>query len=109
MMFNLESYQRYGGFEHMPKGDLFTFGVNPYNGRVVVRFNDRHENAVPVIEDVLAQIDEQMRVLSIASGLEVDMKLFADYLEGKLEIVSRPKVAVVAEGVGDVLELRKVS
>ena len=50
--FKLRDFDNYS-FEDMPKGELFRFGVNPYNGTVVITFQDRHENACQIIESVL--------------------------------------------------------
>ena len=92
--FQLECFEEFGGYENMPKGDLFTFGVNPYNGKVVLRFQDRHENGCAVIEAVLNQLMEQMprSVEGSVSGLEQ----FADVCDGLRKAEFRPRAVSVS-------------
>lgn len=103
VVFQLESFEEFGGFEHMPKGDLVRFGVNPYTGKVVFSFQERHENGCAVIEAVLNQVQRDLRKLRMQHGTDLDLKDLADFLEGKSEVEMKPlaKRTAVVESRGN--------
>ena len=94
IVFMLDDHERFGGFEHMPKGELMHFAVNPYNGKVVLRFQDRHENGPAVIEAVLTQLLRDLRLMRMKDR-EADLRMLADYLDGELEMDLSPQVVRV--------------
>lgn len=99
--FKLDSFEEFGGFCHMPKGDLLRFGVNPYNGTVVLTFQDRHENACEVIEAVLNQLGKELRCLKMTEGQEKTLHDYADMADkgelGRLKGVA-PTVEIGRRG-----------
>lgn len=91
VVFKLKDYEQFGGFEHMPKGELLRFAVNPYNGNVVLQYQDWHENACEIIEHVMNQILRDLRLMRMKES-DADLNMLADYLEGVIDMDISPQV-----------------
>lgn len=94
--FKLADFERFGGFDNMPKGQLLRLSVNPYNGTVVFCFQDRHENASDIIESVFNQVTKDLRLMRMC-GHDVSIKDFADYMEGKKDYDLRVRLLSVGQ------------
>lgn len=88
--FTLKDFESFGGFENMSKGELMRFAVNPYNGKVVVMFQDRQKNACEVIEAVINQITKDLRHLRMQEGADKTIRDYADYMDGTSEVELKP-------------------
>lgn len=74
--FKYHGFGKYA-FEQMPKGELLRFGVNPYNGNVVVTFQDRDIPA-SVALGVIQQVYSDSVRLSAAAGYDCGLRELAD-------------------------------
>lgn len=93
--FQMENFEQFGGFENMPKGELFRFTVNPYNGKVCLVFNDKHFNGCAVAESVLNQVNRDLHLLAM-SGSENPLLDYAEMADkGELDSI-REKAAKVS-------------
>lgn len=93
--FQMENFEQFGGFENMPKGELFRFTVNPYNGKVCLVFNDKHFNGCAVAESVLNQVTRDLHLLAM-SGSDNPLLEYAEMADkGELESI-RDKAAKVS-------------
>ena len=87
-------------FEDMPKGDFLQIAVNPYNGRVFLKFND-YERWSGVINEIVDQLTHELRMMKCATGGNAGLSAFADVCDGKADRRDmRPSVVkMVHEGV----------
>lgn len=95
--FMLEGYEDFGGWEHMPKKELFSFAVNPFTGRVFLKIADTRENGPEVIERVLNQVNRSLHLLKMEDA-DANICDFADVCDGKREL-TRPHVVSVPRNV----------
>lgn len=94
--FQLENFEEFGGFENMPKGELFRFSVNPFNGKVVLTYQDSHVNGSAVVESVINQLQRDLHLLAM-SGSQCPIDDFASLADsGELKTI-RSKAAKVTD------------
>lgn len=72
-------------FGELPKGDMFAFGMNPYNGLVVVKYN---HNLVPmeVTDRLLREMSDRVAFLSDACDGAANFYDLAAFCKGELVI-----------------------
>ena len=75
----------FGSFEELPKGVMFSIGMNPYNGLVLVRYN-HGPVALRVIEQLNRELFERVTFLSDAVGDDVGISELAAYCKGDLTL-----------------------
>lgn len=103
-------YEGYGdgvGFDECPKGEFVRIAINPYNGKIVMVFND-NERYAPVIEGVLHQIARDVHLLRMTSGGKAGLAEYADMCDAEERPYLRPRVAkMVREGAYTAAALKK--
>ena len=62
----------------LPKGDLLSFGVNPYNGNVVIRFQN-NERGFNTADEILDYISETLYQMSLVKEKDQGFKDFVNW------------------------------
>ena len=82
VVFNYENFEG-KTFEDMPKGEFLKIAVNPYNGRVFLKFND-YKRWSGVVNDIVDQLTHELWMVKCVNGGKADLGDFADVCDGKL-------------------------
>lgn len=80
--FKLERFEEIKSRGRLPHGTLLELGVNPYNGKVVISFNDTQVNSSAVIESVIDQLSRDLHRMKMQEH-GVTFSDYADFLDGK--------------------------
>lgn len=104
-MFHFEDYGSFG-FERCPKGDFAQIAVNPYNGKIVMTFNDRAPYT-ECIEAILHQIARDLHLLRMSTGGRAGLLEFARACDEKRDFKDMgPSVVRMRRGEAVSLESR---
>lgn len=80
IVFPFEDFDMYT-FEEMPKGECMRFAVNPYNGKVVLSYQDYGDKA-RIVEKVIRQVTRDVSAISRMSGNRCGLQEFSKLCEG---------------------------
>lgn len=84
-MFDLSTWANYAGGDAVPCGVLFSVRLNPHNGAVVLDYQSSSV-ALDVIDDIWAQISQDIGLVSEALMAPAGLSAFFDLQSGALKL-----------------------
>ena len=85
VMFDLSTWADYAGGDAVPCGVLFSVRLNPHNGTVVLDYQSSSA-ALAVIDDIWAQIAQDVGLISDALMVPAGLSSFLDLQKGVLKL-----------------------